>query len=81
MLPALNLSPHAHGARRPSPAQPVRIALAQDRAFGFYYPDDLQALRDAGAELLPFDTLSDPALPDAIDGLFIGGRLPRAVHA
>jgi cobyrinic acid a,c-diamide synthase len=60
-----------------SPAQPVRIALAQDRAFGFYYPDDLQALRDAGAELLPFDTLSDPALPEAIDGLFIGGGFPE----
>ncbi len=74
--PALNLSamPMAPVA---SPAQPVRIALAQDRAFGFYYPDDLQALRDAGAELLPFDTLCDPALPDAIDGLFIGGGFPE----
>jgi len=74
--PALNLSamPMAPVA---SPAQPVRIALAQDRAFGFYYPDDLQALRDAGAELLPFDTLSDPALPEAIDGLFIGGGFPE----
>lgn len=74
--PALNLSamPMAPVA---SPAQPLRIALAQDRAFGFYYPDDLQALRDAGAELLPFDTLSDPALPEAIDGLFIGGGFPE----
>ena len=74
--PALNLTPMPI-APVASPAQPVRIALAQDRAFGFYYPDDLQALRDAGAELLPFDTLSDPALPETIDDLFIGGGFPE----
>ena len=74
--PALNLSP-ATITPVASPAARVRIALAQDRAFGFYYPDDLQALRDAGAELLPFDTLQDPALPESIDGLFIGGGFPE----
>lgn len=74
--PALNLSPMPM-APVVSSTRPVRIALAQDRAFGFYYPDDLQALRDAGAELLPFDTLCDPALPEAIDGLFIGGGFPE----
>lgn len=63
-------------------ARRVRIALAQDAAFGFYYPDDLQALRQAGAELLPFDTLHDAALPAAIDGLFIGGGFPEQfMHA
>lgn len=74
--PTLNLSPMPM-APAASPTQPVRIALAQDRAFGFYYPDDLQALRDAGAELLPLDTLQDPALPESIDGLFIGGGFPE----
>lgn len=57
---------------------PLRIAIARDRAFGFYYPDDLAALEAAGAQLLPFDTLQDKALPTAIDGLFIGGGFPEA---
>lgn len=58
-------------------ADRVRIGIARDRAFGFYYPDDLAALRDAGAELVPIDTLRDAQLP-AIDGLFIGGGFPEA---
>jgi cobyrinic acid a,c-diamide synthase len=55
----------------------VRIGLAQDKAFGFYYPDDLEALRAAGAEIVTIDTLRDPHLP-AVDGLFIGGGFPES---
>jgi cobyrinic acid a,c-diamide synthase len=58
------------------PKPDVRIAIARDAAFGFYYPDDLEAFADAGAELIPFDTLSDPKLPEA-EGLFIGGGFPE----
>ncbi|MCX7673331.1 MAG: cobyrinate a,c-diamide synthase [Thiobacillaceae bacterium] len=54
----------------------LRLAIAQDRAFGFYYAEDLDSLRAAGVELVPFDTLRDPHLPDA-DGLLLGGGFPE----
>lgn len=58
------------------PVPDVRIAIARDAACGFYYQDDLEAFARAGAELIPFDTLSDPRLPKA-EGLFIGGGFPE----
>jgi cobyrinic acid a,c-diamide synthase len=58
------------------PRQPVRIGIARDRAFAFYYPDDLAALEVAGAQLVPFDTLRDARLPD-VDGVLIGGGFPE----
>ncbi len=54
----------------------VRIAIARDAAFNFYYQDDLEAFAEAGAELVPFDTLSDDTLPK-VDGLFVGGGFPE----
>ena len=69
--------PVAQFLYQPAPqGNKVRIGVAKDKAFGFYYPGDLQALEIAGAELVTIDTLNDAALPD-IDGLFIGGGFPE----
>lgn len=61
----------------PMPKTALRIAVAKDSAFGFYYPDDLRAFAENGAELVFFDTLRDFHLPKDIDGLFIGGGFPE----
>jgi len=63
-------------ARDAAGGPPVRIGIARDAAFGFYYPGDLDALRTAGAELVDFSALHDSHLPE-IDGVFIGGGFPE----
>lgn len=57
----------------------VKIGFFKDSAFTFYYPENLEALSDNGAEMVPVSSLSAPALPD-IDALYIGGGFPET-HA
>ncbi|GBE37155.1 cobyrinic acid A,C-diamide synthase [bacterium BMS3Bbin07] len=61
----------------PQPAtRNVRIGIIKDMAFQFYYPDNLEALRGAGAELVGISAITEESLPD-IDALYIGGGFPE----
>ena len=63
-------------AERLEPVAKVRIGVAQDKAFSFYYEDNLDLLRQLGAELVFFSPLCDP-LPGELDGLLLGGGYPE----
>jgi len=54
----------------------VRIGVAQDEGFSFYYPESLAALEALGAEIVPFSPLRDKVLP-SVDGLIFGGGFPE----
>ncbi|MDD6212558.1 MAG: cobyrinate a,c-diamide synthase [Clostridiales bacterium] len=55
----------------------VRIAAARDEAFCFYYEDNLDLLRQMGAEIVEFSPLRDSCLPDGIHGLILPGGYPE----
>ncbi|MFP4225241.1 MAG: cobyrinic acid a,c-diamide synthase, partial [Desulfobacterales bacterium] len=70
---AADCKPIASGPKRP------RIGVIKDSAFQFYYPDNLEALVSAGADIIYISPLADTGLPD-IDALYIGGGFPET-HA
>lgn len=61
----------------PSRKETVRIAVARDAAFCFYYEENMQILRALGAEIVPFSPISDAKLPDGVHGMLLGGGYPE----
>jgi cobyrinic acid a,c-diamide synthase len=64
-----------------APACPDRtgpvIAVARDKAFCFYYPDNLESLKKYGAKIIEFSPLNNDRLPENIDGIYLGGGYPE----
>lgn len=62
--------------KKNSAGEGLRIGIARDEAFNFYYRDNLEMMELAGAELVPYSPVHDRALPQ-VDGIYIGGGYPE----
>lgn len=68
---------HLHSSAEDSASTGIRIGIARDHAFSFYYEDNLDLLRRCGTEIVPFSPMHDRSLPQDIDALYLGGGYPE----
>jgi cobyrinic acid a,c-diamide synthase len=76
----LDLSPKGFPIRSRA-AEQARIGIARDRAFSFYYEDNLDLLEQHGAKLVPFSPMHDDVLPENLDALYLAGGYPELYAA
>jgi cobyrinic acid a,c-diamide synthase len=79
LLSSTNIPRRPASAQSTPPNPRIRLGVARDEAFCFYYADNLELLAQAGAELIEFSPIRDPLPPD-LDGLYVGGGYPE-LHA
>jgi cobyrinic acid a,c-diamide synthase len=77
LLPLLAPSTGVTVSSPPIPQPTLRLAIARDQAFSFYYADNLDLLKSVGFELVPWSPMQDSALPENIQGLYFGGGFPE----
>jgi cobyrinic acid a,c-diamide synthase len=75
-----NSEPKTQNSQWGTQNPPVRLGVAWDEAFCFYYQDNLDMLKAAGAEIVIFSPLHDEVLPENLDGIYLGGGYPE-LHA
>jgi cobyrinic acid a,c-diamide synthase len=74
---SIRVEANAPQAEDGPPARAIRLGVARDKAFCFYYEDNFDALRTAGAEIVEFSPLEDSSVPAGVDSIYFGGGYPE----